>query len=631
MTSTRTSRRLSIPAILALVLAAPAAARQLQPFTEEAAARGIDYTSIYRAGAGQGMAFADLDDDGDPDFIATGRIDGEVGVFRNDGGTFTMLKGTGVPPFDVSVAVSAADYDGDGDLDLFFGLWGEPNRLLRNDGGFTFTDVSAVLNLSDTGQTTAGAWADVNGDDRLDLHVSNLTNPLYPAPNRLYIQQPDGSMLESAGAYGVDNGDLTWQGLFLDHDLDGDPDLYVSNDKGAADCTNHNFLFENVDGAFVDITYAAGVEACADSMGVAVGDFDANGHPDIYCTNTPSGNPLLLNLGDKNFIEASVPAGVASYEIGWGTVLLDFDHDGTLDLFVCNQWAPNRLYRHEGAWPCTNQASALEVDTGGVSYCVVTADVDADGDLDLAVQNTDEPIRLFINHEGQRRNWVKFDVVGRGLNRDAVGAVVHATAGGWSQFREVCAGHQFRSNNDMTLHFGMGDVSVLDSIDVTWPGGDVRSLSGYRTNARWTLHPPERLGDVDGDGQHDADDFARLWTCFGGPVSAGCEVMDLDGDADIDLDDATLFVALYDAPADCNGNSQDDLLDVLVGTSANVNNNAIPDECEVVGDLDGSGGVDVADLLLVLAWWGGPGPDGDANNDGIVDVADLLLVLAEWT
>lgn len=509
------------------------------PFTEEAQLRGIDYISTQVQNHGQGVTFVDLDGDGDADVIAIGRGDGVVGVYENDGkGQFTDHSGTsGIGPVLNTSGVAAGDYDRDGDLDLYISRWAQPNLLLRNDGGFQFVNVASQAGVSNEGKGTGCAWADYDMDGHIDLYVAN-----WDSPNLLYHNLGNGTFEDVAVMLGVDRGnDPTFQATFFDLGEDGDPDLYLATDRGTlCETTEYrNHLFENVGGTFKEITDESGTEACVDAMCIAVGDFDGNGHQDLYSTNTPPGNALLLNQGDGTFVERAVTAGVAVFATGWGSVFLDYDNDGMLDLYVCNASVPNRLFRGATNWPCTDVAEPMQVDTGGLSYTVSVADIDIDGDLDLLVQNRGERIRLFINHDGESRRWARFDVVGRGESTFAIGATVEIRTGETWQLREVIAGSNYKNQNELVIHFGLGDAEMMDEIRIRWNGGATRTLSNLAGNATWTLYPQEKLGDGDQDGDIDLDDFAYFGDCrtghAPGEIQPGCEMMDYQGDGDVDL------------------------------------------------------------------------------------------------
>ncbi len=518
------------------------------PFTEEAVARGINYTPRYGNLWGRGLALADLDDDGDPDLITLGALGDVPGIYENDGsGNFIDRSiGSGIGPTLRASGVIAGDYDNDGDLDLYISCWMEPNFLYRNEGGFVFTDQTGVARVGDPGGGQGCAWGDYDNDGLLDLYVANRPeDPISPPPipNRLYHNLGNGEFEEVALLLGVDRGnDPTFQASFVDFDRDGDADLYLATDKGECDANGwRNHLFENVGGTFVDITASSGTEACIEAMCIAIGDFNGNGHQDFYCTNGPPGNALFINQGDSTFTAEAGISGTSSFALGWGSVMFDFDNDRDLDLYVCNQTVENRLYRNDSAWPCVGIASSMGVDDSGASFTTAVADVDNDGDMDLFLANIEVPIRLFINNNGGIGNWVKFDVIGEGPARYAIGANIRVrTASTW-QLREVIAGCNFKNQNDLVQHIGLGSASITNEIEITWPGGYARTLTNYPANQTWTLYPSDKLGDGDQDSDQDQADTQVFASCLTPPkkfsILPGCEMMDFDGDSDVDLGD----------------------------------------------------------------------------------------------
>ncbi|MEM7229255.1 MAG: CRTAC1 family protein [Planctomycetota bacterium] len=513
----------------------------MTPFTEEASPRGIAYVTPFTQAAGTGVGFMDLDDDGDPDLVAVGRIDGLIGIWENDGtGHFTDRSSTsGAPNIINGSGVSAADYDRDGDLDLYITGYLAGNHLLRNDGNFTFTDVTISAGVQDTESSFGSGWADYDLDGWVDLYVANR-----PVENRLFRNLGDGTFEDVAPALGVDRGDdPSFQGTFFDYDRDGDADLYIANDKGYSCATTdwRNRLFENTGRGFVDVTESMNVGACIAAMCIAIGDIDGNGYPDVYCTNLPFGNVLQLNRGaGVPFEDAAASWGVVANELGWGSAFFDVDNDTAIDLYVCHATTTNYLYRNHG-YDCVELASDMGVDDGGKSFVIATADVDNDGDVDFLLQNEGQKLKLMINNEGSQRHWAKFDVVGEGPNRYAIGATVEATVGSTSMIRQVIAGHHYKSQSDLVQHFGLGSrATVIDRVDIMWPGGMTRTITGLAPNETWRLYPPDKLGDANHDGDRDIDDVVALILAFNpepGSLRPGEEMLDFNGNAMVDADD----------------------------------------------------------------------------------------------
>ncbi len=476
---------------LALIVCAPpqTLADEPLPFTEEASARGIDYlVSIVGFGA-RGVAFSDLDGDGDPDVVVTGRADQQVGLFENDGtGVFQdRTTGSGIPPLPQPSGVISLDYDADGDLDLFFTQgYAQPNRLVRNVGGFHFADVTASAGVGNVTLSEGAAAADFDGDGWVDICIAN-----YGFPNNLFRNLGNGTFEDVAAQVGVDDPWRGFQVVFFDADRDRDSDLYVSNDKHfPGEMIMHNRFYENVGGTFIERSAESGTDANMYSMGVAVGDFDGNLLQDLYCTNVPfEPNYLFLNRDGKTFDSAAASMNVESFRLGWGALFFDYDNDGYQELYVCNQGQANRLYYHGGLPSCTDIASALGVADTGASFCIAAADVDDDGDQDLLLQNNLAPIKLYINNQGQNRHWVKFRIIGSSPNGFAVGAVVDIHAADHWQTRGVIAGSNFKSQNDLVLHFGVDKAILVNKAVVRWPNGATRTLENLRADRTHVVEP----------------------------------------------------------------------------------------------------------------------------------------------
>ncbi|MHC5026412.1 MAG: FG-GAP-like repeat-containing protein [Planctomycetota bacterium] len=508
-------------------------------FVDEAFVRGIDYVVTqgdWNEQFGCGVGLIDLDDDGDPDLVVTGREDGVVGVYENDGTGHFIDRSTtsGILPMDMPSGVVAGDYDRDGDRDIYITNYKTADVMLRNDGGFTFTDVTVEAGLGHTGAGCGASFNDYNGDGWIDLFVAARTHSQAPENDALYRNNGDGTFTDVAPRLGVDSDFPTFQPIFFDHDLDGDQDLYLSTDKGS-DCDFTNRLFENIGGDFVEITESSGTQACIDSMGVTAGDFDGNGYPDFYCTNLPYGNILMLNEGDGTFTESSVLAGVADDGFGWATAFFDPDHDADLDLIVCNGPGPNRLFVG-GTWPCEDVAVPWALAGNEETFCMAMADIEGDGDLDIVMQARTAPIQLMVNEFESDAHWAMFDVRGVHGGRDGIGARLIVTAGGITQQREVRAGTNYKSQDGMLVHVGLGDARVIDELTVIWPTGLTRTLNGVEVDQVTVIDAPPGSPDLNGDGGVDVADLIELILGWG-PCGPGACGADLDQNGQVDVED----------------------------------------------------------------------------------------------
>lgn len=609
--------RRQAPIVLAgaFLLAGAAHAQSPAPFTSEHSARGVVYNMTFGPpiGApqdGYGMGIADIDGDDDLDLVFLGRPDGLVGVYENNGlGVFvnrSAASGVAISPSGAGVALF--DYDRDGDLDLLVAQRYHPTRLYRNVGGLAFADVSAGAGLGFTAPVTGVSVADFDGDGWPDLHLCVYSTEV---PDKLLRNLGDGTFEDVAAAAGVASLGLGYQSVWSDHDRDSWPDLCVSNDRGVGNVPNQ--LWRNDGGSFIDVSAPTGADVSLCSMGIACGDLNGDARPDYYFTNLPDPepplfgvNPLLLSAAKGPFTRGEAEWGVSNLRMSWGAVFWDFDNDSDLDLYVNNEFQPNALFRNPGTPPMADIGVSMGVaGSANLSFASATGDLDGDGDLDLVINNYGGPVRLLMNQEGSRRNWIRLRVAGEGRVRDAVGASATLVAVGPKgeerapQWREVLfGGNTYLAQNDPTLHFGLGDATAVASIEVRWPaGGAVRTISSLAINARWTVHHPSRLGDVDGDGAVGSLDWAQFAQWGLGPLQPGREMLDFDGNGALGAEDVDAFWQRASFAR---------------------------------GDLDESGSVDAGDLAQMLGSWGSKGSHADLDLDGSVGAGDLAILLGAW-
>jgi hypothetical protein len=520
-------------------------------FVEEGFQKGLNYLigSPYEQ-LGAGLALVDLNNSGRLDAVVLGATNGLVGVYEQlASGQFANRSFTsGIGPMATASGVSAADYDGDGLLDLFIGGWFTTNRLLRNNGNFTFTDVTAQAGLTLSGPSLASAWADFDSDGWLDLYVAMRSGTFQNfTPNKLYRNNGDGTFTEMAAALGVDCGnDPSLLAVFFDYDRDGRDDLYVGTDKGAPGSWR-NRLFRNEGGTFTEVTAQANAEAFIECMGFAIGDLNFDGFFDVYMTNNLVGNLLLVNDGQGGFVDQTAASGMGGFDYGWATVFADFDNDTHLDTYVCNQVGPNQLFHGTAAWPMDEIALDAGVALTGRSYSLAVGDVDGDGRLDMLVDHMGNRVKLYLNRTEAAGHHARFKVIGQGANTFAVGAQLDIRTGDTWQARQIHAGSNYKATNEYIVHVGIADTDLIDEVLVRWPAtGETRRLTHVPANRQWTIHPPERLGDANGDGlfrRGDAWALFRAMTGPGVPIQPGQEIFDLDGDFDIDADDLALLAA----------------------------------------------------------------------------------------
>jgi len=495
--------RLLVAAVL-FALHASSASAGTPWFEDVSVAAGVDADHDSTAFS-VGQAWLDADRDGWLDLFVTNQS-GPNHLFMNDrDGAFSEWPqfDTVAVPADVSNGVAIADVDNDGWPDIYVTCDG-PNRLFRNLAGQGFVDIAPQLGLDQDDNSQVAAWADVNGDGVLDLYVVN-----YPASSSghdrgadvidaFYISQVGGGWIDQGPSMAF--AELHKPGLavaFFDFDLDGDQDLYVVNDKLWG-----NTLWRN-DGppspgcgpgwCFTDVSAASNADREVFGMGIAIGDYDLDGDFDLYFSSI--GEQVLLQSqvaqGSMTFVEQSDPSGLNFGEIGWATLFLDADNDGDEDAYIANYGTTpanaDRFYVNDGG-VFTDISTTSGISTLGRTQGAAQGDYDNDGRIDVATTDWNDQYRLFRNVRADDHGWVAFTLTGSpGMNRDAIGALIRIVDGsGRSQLRQVMSGGSRGAGNQVWAHFGLGN-SELQTVEIQWPNGARFTLTGLEARRRHDL------------------------------------------------------------------------------------------------------------------------------------------------
>ena len=445
-------------------------------------------------------------------------------LYRNDAGVFADITlSANVGDTGYGLGAVAADYDSDGDRDLYVTNLGK-NVLYRNNGDGTFTDVTEEAQVGCPLLSASAAFADIDRDGDLDLYVCNYVEyaletdipcyyknrlRIYCGPNEyhgiadvLYRNNGDGTFTDvtkSAGVY-----EPTTRGLgvvFTDVNGDGWVDIYVANDMSP------NTLFINQgDGTFQEEGVLRGVAYNGDglangSMGIDAGDYDNDGDIDLWVSNfSLEANCLMQNDGDGYFEDVTFDTNLADpsfYSLGFGTRFIDFDNDGWLDLLVGNGhiWdnvkqidpklsyaQPVQLFHNQGGKQ-TDYIGFTEVTTEAgldkIPYVVrgmLFGDIDRDGDVDVVLCQSNRPTVILSNEVGNANAWLTVKLVGTDRNTDAIGAQVQVEADGMTLVREVICGASYLSGNDLRLTFGLGGAVQVDNLRIRWHNGSVQEL-----------------------------------------------------------------------------------------------------------------------------------------------------------
>lgn len=545
-TLARSSRALGLLALLG-ALPMPRAAEPAPSirFTDVTAQTGI--TFVHTDGsAGQryivetvcaGLATFDYDGDGGIDiyFLNGAPLPGSPippvpprnALYRNDGGwKFTdVTEAAGVGDTHFGLGVCAADYDNDGDQDLYLNNFG-PHVLYRNNGNGTFTDVTQAAGLGHGRKVGAAAcFLDIDKDGDLDLYAAGYVDftfekhqprfvnghPVYagpmmfgPVPAMLFRNNGDGTFTDISRESGIAAHPGTGMGgICADYDDDGDTDIIIGNDAMA------NFVWKNDGtGRFEEAGLLSGLAydlhgIGMGTMGVECGDFDNDGRLDFYMTAYQKQRPILYrNLGRGLFDDVTSVTGAGGSmfnRVTWGPGLVDFDNDGDRDLFI----ATGHLQDNVELWDDTTAYESPNVlleNTGQGKFVDISTrcgdglaakrssrgaafdDLDNDGDLDAVILNSRREPTLLRNDTPRTNHWLQVKLTGSRSNHDGVGARITVKAGDLTLIDEMHGGRGYQSHYGSRLHFGLGHRTQVDRIEIRWIGGGTSSVENVEAD-----------------------------------------------------------------------------------------------------------------------------------------------------
>ena len=485
-----------------------------------------------------GVAIIDYDQDGWPDIYFTnaqtvdmalaGKKSRSALFHNNHDGTFTdVTSKAGVEYPCWAMGASVGDYNNDGWPDLLVTCFGRV-VLYRNNGDGTFTDVTKESGLSsETGWATGTAFGDYDGDGWPDLFISHYVNfslndlPAFGSSNtckfrgisvqcgprglkksrsNLYHNNGDGTFTDvskqagisdSAPSYGLT---AVWSGFANEGRLD----LFQANDAG------RNYLYQNSGkGRFSETAFSAGVSVSQDgdeqaNMGVALGDYLHNGFPSVVITHFSDEYAAVYeNLGHMSFSDVSFASGIAestTHYVGWGDAFIDFDNDGWVDLFMANGHVypqvdtgeagaryrePSLLFlnRHDGKFRDISKDVGSAIQVPRVSRGVAVGDLFNDGRIEVVIENLQGEPTILRSEGGPLKHWIGLQLIGTKSNQLALNTRVKLIAGDLVQTDEVRSGGSYLSQNDLRLHFGLGEKSRVDKLEISWPSGKSEILN----------------------------------------------------------------------------------------------------------------------------------------------------------
>lgn len=461
-------------------------------------------------------------------------------LFRNlRGGKFTAVAPqAGVDERGYSQGIAVGDFDGDGFDDVFVTNVG-PDTLYRNLGDGTFADETLAAGLENPRWTSSAAWSDLDADGDLDLYVCNyldydpqapvicvdksgrprICHPkdVAPVPNALFLNSGSGRFEQVLHERGLDAPGSKSLGLVIaDFTEDGFPDIYVAND------TTANHLFVNDGQAF--FTERASLNGCSANslgqyqagMGVAYGDYDADGRADLYVTHfTADSNTLYRALGGGLFDDVTRTSGLHAptlRRLGFGTVMHDFNCDGHADILIANGHVdeafqedgelfqmPPQLFSFNGqTWIECGPAGGTYFAQSLIGRALATADYDNDGAWDVAVANQNSPALLLQNsrHDG---HWLKIRLIGSDGNRHGIGATVTVIRQDKTLSQQLAAGSSYCASHQPALLFGLGSGEGNCLIRVRWPDGQTHELTDVSPDSEILIRQKTGLRVISGN------------------------------------------------------------------------------------------------------------------------------------
>jgi len=491
----------------------------------------------------EGSSWGDINNDSFLDLFVPHAYDDKSNLlFLNNGnGSFTQVTdGPVVTDISTSSGCSFGDFDNDGHLDLFVQNWnGRNSHLYMNTGDGTFTKITSGDIVNDDGWSFNSSVADYDNDGNLDIFVDNGAFTAFVENNFLYKGNGDGTFTKITTGDIVNDGEHSLSSSWCDYDDDGDQDLFVANSDPFNGIAINNFLYKNNgNGTFTRLTEGVVVNDSSISIGGSWGDYDNDGDFDLFVANWyEENNYLYQNNGDGTFTKITsgdiVNDGGWSVSGTWG----DYDNDGDLDLYVTNDWnQKNFLYSNNGDGTFTRITTGDIVNDGGRSNGATWVDYNNDGYLDLFVpngqHNPDQSNFLYRNNGVSNNNWINMKCVGTLSNTSAIGTKVRAKATINSlvvwQMRDVSGHTGFNAQNSFNVEFGFGNAPVVDSLVFEWPSGSVDIYTGVNVNQFYRATEGESLDvlvpAIDDKRESDLPKIFELSQNYPNPFNAVTEI-----------------------------------------------------------------------------------------------------------
>jgi enediyne biosynthesis protein E4 len=465
----------------------------------------------------------------------------------------------GIAQLHLGTAAAVGDYDGDGWLDIFVTSFGTPgnagpgkHRLYKNIGGASFVESAATAGVNFSSSAIADGWGaafgdyDLDGD--LDLAVAGWRSN---NGNRLFRNNGNGTFTDVTSSAGMNavTGIPGFAPRFADMDGDRYPELIWIADFG-----NSQYWINNTNGTFTNFTAQSGTSLGGTEMGQTVADFNHDGQFDFYVT-TINANNLYINNGNHSYTNVANQAGVRITGWGWGTVGVDMNNDTLIDIAATTQSGRQYLFQNNSTNNGANLAfSEVAIAAGLVSSVsgrgLANFDYDNDGDQDLAIFPNSGPFQLFRNDHVDPdthflRVFLKTDNHPN-LAPNGIGSTIKLTTGGETYLNRIDGGSNYLSQSELSAHYGLGPNTQATEIRVEWNDGQVTVVNNVAANQTITISPAGLVhGDSNGNGWITLNDVALALDCATIPIHQGsligCSLFDFDDDNDVDFADFGAF------------------------------------------------------------------------------------------
>lgn len=483
-----------------------------------------------------GGTVGDFNNDGWQDFFVIGGGDGvadKLFINQQDGTFVDLAQAAGLDALHMGMGASAGDFNNDGWLDIYVTSMGATgnmdvgqHRLYQNNGDLTFTNVAAAAGVAQTSPEfpdgTGSTFGDYDLDGDLDLFVAGWRYPEIPfgsgnripaLGNRLFQNNGDGTftdVTETAVSPVLLGDSDTLRGFspcFADMDGDRYPELLIAADFGTS-----LYFKNNGDGTFTEWTAESGTAKEWSGMGSAIGDVNQDGQVDWFVTaiydeddgeGRGDGNKLYINSGNHTFNEITQAAGVDDGGWGWGTAVVDLNHDGAPDIVETNGWEfgtgeekflgeNGKLWLNDGSGTgFSEQAISLGLDHNLHGIGLMHTDYDNDGDQDIAITAYNDQFKLYENQlSGDSTNWFRLLLntqLNSSLAPNGIGSRIQIKVGDQTYHHYINSCSHYLSQSEISAHFGLGNATIIDELTITWANGSTTTVANLPVNQTITI------------------------------------------------------------------------------------------------------------------------------------------------